>query len=63
MDYKGIVAVIIVSTLGASMLTTIAALAWRDRQISDKAAEVLTATVSGMLVVLGYHMGSKNGQK
>jgi hypothetical protein len=60
MDYKGIVAMIIATTLGASMIVTIAGLAWRDKQVSEQGGQVLIALTSGLLVALGYYMGSKS---
>jgi hypothetical protein len=60
LNYKGLVAMIIASTLGASMMITIAGLAWRDKQVSEQGGQVLIALTSGLLVALGYYMGSKN---
>lgn len=62
MNYKGIVAVIIAGTLGGSLMLTVVSLSWRDKPLTDKGGEVVIATVSGLLVALGYYMGSKNGE-
>ena len=59
-DFKGVIALVIASTLGASVMVTIAGLAWRDKQVSEAGGEVLMAMVSGLLVALGYYLGSKN---
>ncbi len=62
MDYRGIVAAIIAGTIGTGFIMIILALAWRDKQITDKGGEVMIALVSGMLMALGYYMGSqRNG--
>ena len=62
-DYKGLVALVIAATLGASMMTTIVGLAWRDKQVSEQGGQVLIALTSGLLVALGYYMGSKSNGK
>ena len=50
---------IIAGTLGASLMLTVVSLSWRDKPLTDKGGEVVIATVSGLLVALGYYMGSK----
>lgn len=63
MDYRGWVAMIIVGALGTGFLMMIVALAWRDKQITDKGGEVLIALVAVFGAALGYYMGSRNGEK
>lgn len=63
MDYKGIVAMVIAGTLGGGFMLIIVAMAWRDRQLTDKGGEVMIALVSGMLTALGFYLGGKNGEK
>jgi hypothetical protein len=63
MNYRGLVAMIIAGSLGASVMLTITGLAWRDKQVGEAGGQVLIATVSGMLVALGYYMGSKQNGK
>ena len=58
-DYKGLVATIIAAALGGAMLVTIASLALRNKQVSEAGGDVLIAIASGLLVALGYYMGSK----
>ena len=60
MDYRGIVASIIAGTIGTGFILIIIALAWRDKQLTDKGGEVLIALLGGLLMSLGYYMGSQN---
>jgi hypothetical protein len=60
---KGLVAVIIAGTVGGCVILAIAGLAWHGKTISDAGGRVLIATISGLLVALGYYMGSRNGHK
>jgi hypothetical protein len=53
----------IAGTLGASMMITIVGLSWRDKQVSEAGGQVLISMVSGLLVALGYYMGSKTNGK
>ena len=60
MNYKGIVAMIISGTLGGGFMLIIVGMAWRDKQLTPTGGEVLISLVSGLLVGLGYYMGSRN---
>ena len=60
MDYKGVVAMIIAGTLGGGFVMIILGMAWRNKQLTPTGGEVLISLVSGLLVALGYYMGSKN---
>jgi len=62
MDYRGIVASIIAGTIGTGFILIIIALAWRDKQLTDKGGEVLIALVAVFGAALGYYMGSRNGK-
>jgi hypothetical protein len=60
LDYKGVVAILIAGSLGFSVMITIVGLSWRNKQVGEAGGQVLIATVSGMLVALGYYMGTQN---
>ena len=51
---------VIVGALGIGFLMMIVALAWRDKQITDKGGEVLVALIAVFGAALGYYMGSRN---
>ena len=51
---------IISGTLGGGFMLIIVGMAWRDKQLTPTGGEVLISLVSGLLVGLGYYMGSRN---
>ena len=63
MSWKDIACLVIVGTLGASIMMSIAALAWRDKQLTQIGGEVLMATVTGLISVLSYRMGQKSNDQ
>lgn len=59
MNWKDIAALIVVSTLGASVMMSVAALAWRDKQLSQVGADVLTIAITGLVSLASFHMGKQ----
>jgi hypothetical protein len=52
--------VIIASTIGLSIVLTIAGLAWRNRSISEFGGEALIAIGSALVGSLATYMGTKS---
>jgi hypothetical protein len=60
MNWKDVIALVVVSTLGASVMMSVAALAWRDKQLSQAGADVLTIAITGLVSLASYHMGNRD---
>ncbi len=61
--YRGLVAVILASAIGLSLLIAVALAAIHDRPLGDNARTVLIAIIAAAIGALGgYNVGRRNGQ-
>ncbi len=62
-DYRGLAAAIIATSLGLAIVISVTGLAWRDRPLQESGRDALIAIGSALVGALAGYMGGRHNGK